>query len=192
MRPAGDEINRFEKRIMRNPRQQLVPSPSLIFEHPLLKKEVQMEVSNISTSGFLVIERTAEGILMPGMIIPELAINFGGAFSLKCSAQVIYRREESTGDVRCGLAILDMDINDYSSFTNILGSALNPNTYVSGKVDMDALWEFFFNSGFIYPTKYSIIVAYLKKHMRDCTKRTLELRSILHISATAAFMVISP
>ena len=128
-----------------------------------------MEVSNISTSGFLVSEKTDEGILMPGMIIPNLAINFGGTFSLECSAQVIYRRDEIPGDVSCGLAILDMDINAYSSLTNILSSALNPNTYVSGKIDMDALWEFFFNSGFIYPTKYRII-----QHHRSVFKETYQ------------------
>ncbi|MFC1883364.1 hypothetical protein ACFL2O_01210 [Thermodesulfobacteriota bacterium] len=169
LRPADEEISRFEKRIIRNPRQRLVPSPSLIFEHPFFKKRIQMEITNISTSGFLVIERAGEGILMPGMIIPELAINFAGAFNIKCSAQVIYRKEEKPDDVKCGLAILDMGVNAYSRLTNILSSALNPHTYISSKVDMDVLWKFFFDSGFIYPTKYRTI-----EHHRNAFRKTYE------------------
>jgi len=155
--PVDEEIKRFEKKQMRNPRQHLVPPPALIFNHPLLGKRVQLKVSDISTSGFSIHEKADEGILMLGMIIPELAINFAGALSINCSAQVIYRLEENQKKVHCGLAILDMDINTYTRFTHILSNALDPNAHISSEVDMDALWEFFFESGFIYPKKYRLI-----------------------------------
>ncbi|MDY7036102.1 MAG: hypothetical protein SV375_08085, partial [Thermodesulfobacteriota bacterium] len=101
-----------------------------------------------------------DGVLMTGMVIPELSINFAGASRMKCSAQVIYRMEEKEKGVHCGLAILDMDINAYTHLTDILINALDPNGYVSNEIDMDDLWEFFFNSGFIYPKKYELIKAY--------------------------------
>ena len=47
-----DEIRRFKKKMPRNLRQRLTPSPFLIFEHPLLKKTIQLEVDDISTSGW--------------------------------------------------------------------------------------------------------------------------------------------
>jgi hypothetical protein len=34
---------------------------------------------------------------------------------------------------------------------------LDPHAYVSHKLDLEALWELFFDSGFIYPTKYKLI-----------------------------------
>ena len=94
---------------------------------------------------------------MQGMIIPELIIDFAGAVGMKCSAQVIYRSEEKGKGIRCGLSILDMDVNTYSRLTHILTSALDPHARISSEIDMEALWEFFFKTGFIYPTKYRLI-----------------------------------
>ncbi|TET92223.1 MAG: hypothetical protein E3J28_06275 [Desulfobacteraceae bacterium] len=160
--PTDEKIKRFKKRQTRNPRQHLVPSPTIIFNHPFLKKSVQLGVSDISTSGFSVYEKVDEGILMLGMIIPELIIDFAGALRIKCAAQVIYRSEEKEKGIRCGLAILEMDINTYSRLTHILTNALDPHAYISSEVDMDALWEFFFEAGFIYPKKYRLIQSYRK------------------------------
>jgi len=78
---------------------------------------------------------------------------------IKCSAQVIYRSEEAEEGkgLRSGLAILNMDINAYSRLTYILTNAMDSHAYVSSDINMEALWEFFFESGFIYPTKYRFI-----------------------------------
>jgi len=67
--PVEDHISRKKKQF-RNPRQHLAPSPSLFFDHPLLEKRVQLEVHDISTSGFSVYEKAEEGVLMQGMMIP--------------------------------------------------------------------------------------------------------------------------
>jgi len=160
--PPAREINRFKKRHIRNPRQQLVPSPTIVFDHPFLKKRVQLEVCNISTSGFCVHEKADEGVLMQGMIIPELTINFAGVLEMCCTAQVIHRSEDKGKGVLCGLAILDMDIEAYSRLTHVLTNATDPHAYISSVVDTDALWEFFFDSGFIYPTKYRLIQSHRK------------------------------
>ena len=158
--PSDEKISRFKKSKIRNPRQNLVPSPTLTFDHPLLKRKIQLEVWDISTSGLSVCEQADEGVLMPGMIIPVLTINFAGALAIKCYAQVIYRVKEDEKSVRIGLAVLDMDIDMYSKLTHILSNAMDPHFYSSKDVDMDALWEFFFESGFLYPTKYRLIQSY--------------------------------
>jgi hypothetical protein len=155
--PISEEIQRFRKKQARNIRQQLVPSPSLVFNHPLLKKRIQLDVHDISTSGFSIYEEEGGRVLMPGMIIPGLNINFSGILNISCTAQVIYHLEEEGRGSRYGLAILDMDINSYGRLTQILTNALEPHSYLSGEVDMDALWEFFFDTDFLYPKKYRII-----------------------------------
>lgn len=167
--PTDQQMHRFGRKQIRNPRQRLVPSPNLVFMHPFLKKQIQLEVVDICTSGFSVEEKMDEGILMQGMIIPELKIKFAGATSVTCSAQVIYRREENDNLVKCGLGILDMDIADYSRLTHILSTALDPNAYVCCEVDMGELWEFFFDTGFIYPTKYRLIQSH-----KEAFKKTYE------------------
>ncbi|HJX33875.1 MAG TPA: PilZ domain-containing protein, partial [Desulfatiglandales bacterium] len=155
--PIGEGIKRFRKKQARNIRQRLVPSPSLVFNHPFLKKRIQLDVHDISTSGFSIYEEEGGRVLMPGMIIPGLKISFSGILNISCTGQVIYHLEEEGRGSRYGLAILDMDINSYSHLTQILTNVLEPHTYLSAEVDMDALWEFFFDTDFLYPKKYRII-----------------------------------
>jgi hypothetical protein len=166
--PIQEPFCRYKNKQIRNTRQKLVPSPAVSFLHPFLRKKVHMQVENISSSGVSVREKAEERVLIPGMMIPELEFSFSGAFKIRCSAQVIYQVEEPEG-VRCGLAILDMDIQSYSRLTHILTNALDSNSYISNEVDMDALWEFFFNTGFIYPKKYWLI-----QSNRDEFRRTYE------------------
>lgn len=155
--PVKDEINRFRKRTIRNPRQKLLPRPLIVFNHPFLKKKVQRMVFDLSSSGFSVFESTEDGVLIPGMIITDLCIHFAGNLHIRCDAQVIYRKEMEKKQAHCGLVILDMDIKNYSRLTDILTNAMDPHAHTSGALDMEALWEFFFETGFIYPKKYGII-----------------------------------
>ena len=173
--PVIEKINRFKKGRIRNLRQQLTPQPTIIFVHPFLKKKVQMEVYNISTSGFSVCESEGEGVLMQGMIIPELTIDFAGINEMKCMAQVIHRSEENKKSIQCGFVILDMDISSYSRLTHILSKALDGHAYISDEVDMDALWEFFFDSSFIYPLKYRLIQPH-KESLKETYRRVYQER----------------
>jgi hypothetical protein len=134
-----------------------------------------MEVYNISTSGFSVCESADEGVLMQGMIIPELTIDFAGVNEMKCMAQVIHRSEENKKNIRCGFVILDMDISSYSRLTHILSKALDGHAYISDEVDMDALWEFFFDSSFIYPMKYRLIQPH-KERLKETYRRVYQER----------------
>jgi hypothetical protein len=86
---------------------------------------------------------------------------------MKCSVQVIYSKPMDGAGYHCGLVILDMDIHTYSTLTHMLTNALDPHANVSSDVDMDALWEFFFETGFIYPKKYRVI-----QHQRAKFKET--------------------
>jgi hypothetical protein len=162
-------VRRHRKRRMRNIRLRLVPSPAAGFVHPFLNRKVQLDVDNISTSGFSVHESSDERFLVPGMILPQVTLGFAGGPLLTCSAQVLYQVEEQAGGIRSGLGILDMGIQDYSRLTHILINALDPHAHVSSEVDMEALWDFFFSAGFIYPKKYRLI-----QGQREAFRRTYE------------------
>ena len=154
---------RSKKKRNRNPRKGLVPSPTLIFEHPFLKKKIQREIADLSTSGFCVYEEPDDGALMKGLVIPEMLIDFAGGLKLKCAAKVVYRSEEKGKGIRCGLSILDMGISEYGCLTNIMSKTIEPHAHTCSVVDMDDLWEFFFNTGFIYSQKYRSIHAHREK-----------------------------
>jgi hypothetical protein len=176
--PVAVAIKRFKKKQIRNVRQQLVPRPMICFDHPFLKKRIQREAFDISTSGFSVCEEAANRVLLPGMVIPELTVKFAGVLEMNCSAQVIYCREMEGKGFRCGLAILDMSIASYSRLTHILTNALDPHAYVSGEIDMEALWEFFFKAGFIYPKKYRLIQSHRSKFKETYQKLYQENQEI--------------
>ncbi|RJR33763.1 MAG: hypothetical protein C4576_27680 [Desulfobacteraceae bacterium] len=171
--PCQEVFKRFKNKQIRNTRLKLVPSPTLSFMHPLLRRKVFMQVENISSSGFSVREKKEERMLIPGMMIPDMTISFAGALNIKCAAQVIYQSAEEDS-VRCGMAILDMDIQAYSRLTHILTSAIDSNAYISSEVDMEALWEFFFTAGFIYPKKYRLIQSYRDEFRKTYEKLYLE------------------
>lgn len=159
--PLSDQMALFPKREQRNPRQHIVPSFSMTFKHPFFKGTVERDVFDISPAGFSIKDKIDEETLLPGMIIPEITLIYAGILKINCSAQVVYRREDQeSNDVQCGLAIVDMDVHSYSKLNHILGSYLDHNARVSNEVDMDALWEFFFDTGFIYGEKYEHLQPY--------------------------------
>jgi hypothetical protein len=159
---AGDHIRRFQAKKIRNPRRHIMPPLSAMFEHPFLKKRIRRDVYDLSTTGFSIDDQSNDDVLMPGMMITDLSIHLAGISIAKCTAQIIYRRigEKS---VRYGVAILDMDIHSYSRVNHILSINSDPHISVSTEVDMDALWEFFFQTGFIYPKKYGFCQSHRDK-----------------------------
>jgi hypothetical protein len=166
--PVNTHVPLFPKRETRNPRQHIVPAFSVKFEHPFIKGAMERDIFDISTSGFSVRDNVGDETLLPGMIIPNMTIVYAGILKMKCSAQVIYRHEEKDSNiVICGLAIADMDIQSYSYLNHILGTYIDNYARVSTEVDMDALWEFFFDTNFIYGEKYE----HLQPH-RETFKET--------------------
>ncbi len=155
--PLIKQVKRFQMRTVRHPRRQIFPPPVATFEHPFFKRKVQLEIFNISTTGFSVFDDLGNGVLVPGMVIHGLSIIYAGELKMNCMAQVLYRQKQNDNKICCGIAILDMDIHGYSRLNRILSLNMDPHTYISTEVDMDALWEFFFDTGFIYPKKYKLL-----------------------------------
>lgn len=149
------EASRFKRKEYRSPRHILTPSPNAVFRHPLTGKMVNLEIEDISGSGFSVEEYSDSSVLFPGLIIPDVDVEFGGGSRISCKAQVVYKRQGETKKTdRCGLAILDMSISDQTRLASILHQASRKRSYICNRVDLDALWKFFFEASFVYPQKY--------------------------------------
>jgi hypothetical protein len=155
--PLDQTIHRFQKSKTRNRRMRVMPPPSIRFKHPFFRKPVQRDICNLTVAGFAVNEHLKESVLLPGMIIPGLEIRYAGTLKMICDAQVIYRRPVGKERVHCGLAILNMDFMTYTRLGHILAHSEDPRAAFSSEVEMDALWEFFFDTGFIYPKKYHLL-----------------------------------
>ena len=159
--PPKHPMRRFRPKEFRSMRQELIPSPDIVFQHPFTKKTNRFKVVDLSGSGFSVEEDQDNAVLLPGMIIPELELNFANSFKINCKAQVVYKNncseKENENQVKCGLALLDMDIDNHRKFLALLHQATDGKAYLSNSVDLDALWQFFFESNLIYPEKYAFL-----------------------------------
>ena len=167
LEPTEKTIRRFEPKQFRSHRQVFDPLPDINFNHPLTGRFVSLKVQSLSGSGFSVEEDKDHAVLLPGLILPEVELSFANSFKIKCFVQVLYQQsmdgDENTGKVRCGLALLDMDMEDHSRFLALLNQAKDKHTYIGNIVDPDALWRFFFETGFIYPEKYAFVHANKEK-----------------------------
>ena len=161
LEPLKKEIQRFKQKEFRSERYELTPSPNLSFRHPFTKIKVNLKVVDLSGSGFSVEEDERNTALLPGMILPELELNFSDSHKIKCSGQVVFRKTmiDANGQkwIKCGLALLDMDIRDHLKLISMLHQAKDKYSYICNEVDLDELWDFFFETGFIYPDKYAAI-----------------------------------
>jgi hypothetical protein len=151
----------------------LVPRWSVAFDHPLARKRVSLEVEEVSTCWFSVIENYESAVLFPGLVIPRVEIEIAPGFSLTCRAQV------SSGDVQEGdgqqtvkwsVVVLDMSIEDQGRLFALLQRAQHQKSHVCGKVDLDDLLTFFFDTGFVYPKKYATLHMY-KERFRETYKK---------------------
>lgn len=153
--PRSTHITRFKSKEVRSIRQQLNPQPSIELKHPLSGKKVSLRAVDISGSGLAVEEDPSQSQLVPGMVIPKAALVFSNNFRIDCRVQVLFNHPEMDGAaLRCGLVFLDMDVVGQMQLSSILYQAKNAHSYVGASVDLDTLWDFFFETGFIYPEKY--------------------------------------
>lgn len=159
-RLANRYTQRFRTKEFRSNRQILTPAPEMIFRHPLTGKRVILGIESLSGSGFAVEEEAKEAVLLPGLMLPAVTISFAGTLDIQCQAQVVNRSVASDKEpviVRHGIALLDMNIADHVKLEALLQQAGDRHSHCLTPVDMDALWSFFFETGFIYPQKYAAL-----------------------------------
>jgi hypothetical protein len=182
LKPLSNEIYRLRPNEFRSSRHKLLPSPNIFFRHPLTQKMITLGVDEISGTGFSVEEYYENSVLLPGMHISELYLVIASDFKIKCWVQVVYKDiYEATGGkkcVRCGMVILDMDIQNQVKFSALLHQMTDRKSYVCNSVDLDDLWKLFFEAGFVYPKKYAFIYTNKEKFKETYEKLYIQSPSI--------------
>ena len=167
LEPQVQPIHRYIPKTYRSKRMKLKPTPNVVFHHPLTRQTVNLKVQDLSGSGLSVVEGVGNSLLLPGMMLPDVELIFADSLTICFKAQVLYRnlspQDEDACEITNGLAIIDMDSNEHLKLLSLLHQADNKNSYINTRVEMDALWDFFFETGFIYPKKYAYIQANKEK-----------------------------
>jgi hypothetical protein len=163
LEPLLEQVKRIRSKRFRSGRFQLVPSPDICFRHPFTGRVMNLKVTSISGTGFAVEESAHLSALLPGMVLPEATLSLANSLNIPCRVQVIHRsaacEKHGKSIVRVGLAILDMSIRNHLRLLGLLHQANNEQSYINNEVDLDSLWNFFFETGFIYPQKYAYLQA---------------------------------
>jgi len=166
VKPVADQIHRYRPKDCRSVRQQLIPSPDLIFTHPITGQRVNLKVVDISGSGLSVEENYDNSVFLPGIKILGANLEYANSLLMNCDLQVLYCRKEHN-KVRSGMVILDMDAQEHVRLMGLLLQVKNRNSYIStNSIDLDRLWNFFFDAGFVYPEKYAFIEPQKKRFKR--------------------------
>jgi hypothetical protein len=157
--PTKTSLSRFRNSQFRSSRHQLVPAPNASFKHPLTGRLTNLLIRQISGTGFSIDEDATESLLLPGLVIPDMQVQFTKSFSISCRAQVVYRSpvDEETKKIHFGIAFLDMSPEDHMQILSIVHRAENEQAHLSQTIDTERLLDFFFNAGFIYPEKYASV-----------------------------------
>ena len=139
-------------------RPRLTPLPLIVFRHPFTGRQVTLRALDVSGGGFSVEEEESRAQLLPGLLLPRVRIEFTSGFEFPCSARVIYNEPTAEGGLRSGLAIETMSLTNHTRLTSLLhlGEFRN-SSLCTPHVDLEELWNFFFETGFIYPEKYEHI-----------------------------------
>lgn len=163
--PAGARLPSARPRCLRP---QLAPLPLIVFRHPLSGRQVALRALDVSGAGFSVEEEASRAQLLPGLLLPRVRIEVAAGFEFPCAARVVYNEPTADGGLRSGLAIEAMSLRDHTRLTALLHLGEYRNTSVcTPHVDLEELWSFFFESGFIYPEKY--------RHIKDQKAHFLRL-----------------
>ena len=157
LKPSCTQIRRFKPKRYRSERLEIQPPPNLIFHHPLTGRLVEMTVKNLSGSGFGVETNRCQDSLVPGMVLRKTQLMLAGGTTFDCRLQVVHSHsasEDNCETIRSGFAILDIPPEQHTRLLALVYQTNEPNAYINQTLDPEALWRFFFDTGFIYPEKY--------------------------------------
>ncbi|WP_300673579.1 hypothetical protein [Desulfoluna sp.] len=141
---------------------EMIPAPDFQFSHPLTRSLQTLAIDSLSAVG---LEFTLHGEslpLLPGMRLDPAAISLGDLYTLPLTAQVT--RCQTTLDTkglpqtRCTVYFLDIELETHRKLQTMIHKAEDRNVRLSTPVDADDLWRFFFETGFIYKSKYRLFL----------------------------------
>jgi len=169
LQPTTTQAARYRPRQARTKRLTMRPAPTVSFRHPLTGQSYHLKICDIATLGISVEEAPERSSLVAGLLLPELQVFIADSPFLRFSGQVVYR-QEINGRVRCGITILDIDIEEHYKLIGLVHQTEDEHAYVYPHGDPEEFMQFFFESGFLYPSKYAEIASEKERFLDACRR----------------------
>jgi len=160
--PLKNNIRRYQSKEFRGQRSEPSDPLYIRFTHPLSNQSCEIRIKNLSGSGFALEQPSKNGLLMAGLRLNEVEILLPGGNPLGCEAQIIHSGVQKQSQIT-GIAIINMDPAEHTQLLNYLHQIRDPHSFIGGQLDLNDLWGFFFESGFLYPNKYSHLTTHKQK-----------------------------
>lgn len=176
--PTETCVPRYSKREKRTKRFALCPAPDISFVHPLTGAQITLSVRNIATLGVAVEEMTNHSLLLPGLILENIELSVFGSPFLTFTGQVVYRSSSDSETLTCGIAILDIGVHDHFRLIGLVHRTEDENAFVRINHDPEKFFEFLFDTGFLYPSKYEEVHANREKFLEAYRKLYLNPNEI--------------
>ena len=153
--PVAGNIPRFPAKEYRSSRHRIELAPVVEFIHPISGVPSNFKVIDLSGTGFSVNEPVHDSRLLPGLIVEKAEMVFSDRKRISFDMQIISRNVSDNQEyVSCGVALVDISPEDHLAILGLLHQDMHEDAFLNSNLDIDALWRFFFDSGFIYPEKY--------------------------------------
>jgi len=149
------------------------PQLGVSFNHPLTGKRISLEADEVSPGWFSTSEHYDSSVLFPGLVIPVIELETAPGFSVKCRGQVSQGTvQEANGErnVKWRIVLIDMDVEDQGKLFAWLQRMTHHKSRSCGSIDLDDLFAFFFDTGFVYPNKYAALQSN-REHFRETYRK---------------------
>ncbi|BCS94868.1 hypothetical protein DSLASN_05000 [Desulfoluna limicola] len=141
---------------------EMIPAPDFQFAHPLTGTMSTLAIDTLSAVGLSVTLHEESLPLLPGMILKKSAVTLGDLYTLPLTGQVSSCKttvnEKGEKITLCDIHFLDMELATHRKLQTMVHKAEDPNVRLSTPVEPDDLWRFFFETGFIYKSKYQLFL----------------------------------
>ena len=159
----------FERTPRKSQRISLLNKKNAFFEfsHPMIPNcNFSGYLADLSNSGMSIILEGDSNALPPGLVIDnaslQLPLKPRFTVSVRVKNYQVFDSEENK-TYRIGFEIQNMSPHLFKAISSIVQTSTSENLIDANSVDYDRLWEFFFETGFIYGGKRKQIQNYAEK-----------------------------
>lgn len=142
---------------------EMIPAPDFLFRHPFTETMNTLAIDSLSAVGLSVTLHEENLPLIPGMVLDNAAVTLGDLYTLPLTAQVSSAKTtvNNKGEkiTRCAIHFIDMELSTHRKLQTMVHKAEDRNVRLSTPVEADDLWRFFFETGFIYKSKYRLFLS---------------------------------
>ena len=155
--PTPHDGQRFGKKAFK-----MVPTPDFQFIHPLVHTQQITTIDSLSAVGLECTLRGESLPLLPGMHLKTAAISMGDLYNLPMEARVTRCKtkldKKGNKENHFTIHFETIDLETHRKIQSLVHKAEDRNIRLSTPVDPEDLWRFFFETGFIYKSKYRLFL----------------------------------